>query len=117
MGSNNGKNDERPVHTVTVASFYMLKIEVSQAEYRRVMKANPSFFKGDSLPVEEVTKTDAIAYCNARSRMDGLKQCYSGYYCNFLADGYRLPTEAEYEYACRAGTNGDFSGDIDSTAW
>jgi len=106
MGSTNGESDERPVHTVTVSSFYMDSTEVTQREYSRLMGTNPSNFSGDNKPVEQVSWWDAIKYCNARSREAGLTPVYnetSGS-CNFSANGYRLPTEAEWEYACRAGT-------------
>ena len=117
MGSTNGKPNEAPIHPVTISPFYMLKTEITQAEYRRLMNVNPSFFKGDSLPVEEVSRLDAIAYCNERSRVEGMPQCYSLMYADLSAGGYRLPTEAEYEYAARAGEVGDPSDIVDSISW
>ncbi|MCI0565149.1 MAG: formylglycine-generating enzyme family protein, partial [Nitrososphaera sp.] len=69
-----------------------------------VMGKNPSHFKGDpALPVENVTWNDAKEFCEKLTKMTGLD--------------YRLPTEAEWEYACRAGTTGDYGGDLDVMAW
>ncbi len=108
MGSASGESDERPVHTVRISKpFYISKYEVTQKEWREVMGKNPSRFKGDNLPVENVSWYDAVEYCNALSRKEGLKQVYTGsgenIICDFSANGYRLPTEAEWEYAARGG--------------
>ena len=90
-------------HTVTLTKgFCMGKYEVTQAEYLAVMGNNPSYFQGGNLPVEKVTWYDAVAYCvalTARERSAG--RLPAGY-------GYRLPTESEWEYACRAGTTTAF---------
>jgi formylglycine-generating enzyme required for sulfatase activity len=115
MGSKRGREDEKPVHKVWIDSFLMDKYEVTQAEYEKLGQLeafpNPSHFKGDKLPVEQVTWPMAAKFCNARSRLEGLKPCYNEdtAECDFDADGYRIPTEAEWEYACRAGTDGDYS--------
>jgi hypothetical protein len=110
MGSGRGREDERPIHTVRLAAFYMDRFEVTQAEYEKLGFPNPSRFKGPDLPVEMMTWTKAALFANARSRADGLEPCYNEdtAECNFEASGYRLPTEAEWEYACRAGTESDY---------
>lgn len=113
-----GGSDEKPVHRVTISKdFLMSKYEVTQKQYEAVMETNPSYFKGENLPVERVSWYDAIEFCNKLSDMEGLERCYSGsgtnIICNWNANGYRLPTEAEWEYACKAGTTKDFySGNL-----
>jgi formylglycine-generating enzyme required for sulfatase activity len=115
MGSKHGRADEKPIHTVWIDSFLMDKTEMMQAAWELIGKGealpNPSHFKGEGLPVEQVTWPQAAKFCNARSRFEGFKPCYNEdtAECDFDADGYRLPTEAEWEYACRAGTTTDYS--------
>jgi formylglycine-generating enzyme required for sulfatase activity len=109
-----GRSDnEGPQHSVTVSGFYMSKYEVTQKEWTAVMGSNPSYFKGDNLPVECVSWYDAIEYCNKRSVKEGLTPAYTrngnNVTWNRSANGYRLPTEAEWEYACRAGTTTAYS--------
>jgi formylglycine-generating enzyme required for sulfatase activity len=127
MGSNNGEDDEKPVHTVTVKSFYMGRTEVTQREWAELMGSNPSEFKGDNLPVETISWHEAIEYCNKLSLKEGLAPAYRGsgddITCDFNATGYRLPTEAEWEYAAKGGTKDSItyeyagSNSVNSVAW
>ncbi|MBN2685089.1 MAG: SUMF1/EgtB/PvdO family nonheme iron enzyme, partial [Pontiellaceae bacterium] len=112
MGSTNGDDDEKPVHRVTITKpFWMAKTEVTQAQWRQVMGSNPSNFKGDTLPVEQVSWDDAMEFCRKLTQIE--RQA------GRLPEGfeYMLPTEAQWEYACRAGTTGDYAGDLDAMAW
>jgi acetoin utilization deacetylase AcuC-like enzyme/formylglycine-generating enzyme required for sulfatase activity len=124
IGSNAGAADERPAHKVWVDAFLMDKFEVTQDEFRKYQLPDPSHFKDPKNPLEQINWTDATLYCNERSRAEGLKPCYDEetWQCNFDANGYRLPTEAEWEYGCRAGTSTRYSfGDnprrLRSYAW
>ena len=106
MGSNSAESDaiERPVHSVTLSSFEIGKYEVTQAEFMSVMNMNPSAFRNnDRNPVEQVDWNRAQDYIQALNAATG--------------KNYRLPTEAEWEYAARGGTTGDRYGDINAIAW
>lgn len=106
MGSNNGAGDEIPVHSVTVSSFYMGKYEVTNREYLKYDSTHQGKWSNASYPVESVSWEDAVGYCRWLSGRTG--------------QNYRLPTEAEWEYACRAGsTTAYYWGDSmnDSYCW
>ncbi len=87
-------HDESPQHRVTVPSFYLAKYPITQAQYQAIMGQNPSYFQGSDLPVERVFWNDAVEFCQKLAQKTG--------------QAYRLPSEAEWEYACRAGTTTPF---------
>jgi len=118
-----GRDSDETQHQVTLTrSFYVSQYEVTQSEWESVMGWNESDFRGSSRPVERVTWYDAVSYCNKRSQAEGLTPAYTitgaSYSGNHIvsatvswnqsAAGYRLLTEAEWEYACRAGTQTAF---------
>lgn len=113
--SENWRRDDETQHQVTVATFRMARHEVTQAEWHEVMGSVPSSSKGDRLPVESVTWLEAVRFCNAKSEREGLSPAYAidgeAVEWDLASDGYRLPTEAEWERACRAGTTGPFNVD------
>jgi formylglycine-generating enzyme required for sulfatase activity len=137
------KNTKSNYHgkNVTISDFYIGRYEVTQKEWLEVMGNNPSKFQGDNLPVETVSWYDCVEYCNQRSIKEGLIPCYNidkvhkdpnnqnpiddikwTVTTNAGANGYRLPTEAEWEYAAGGGQlskSFTFSGgnDVDEAAW
>jgi formylglycine-generating enzyme required for sulfatase activity len=128
MGDTAGRGEsyEKPNHQVTLSSFYMGKHEVTQKQWQEVMGNKPAHFKGDNLPVEQVSWYDCVEFCNKLSQNEGLTPCYSGSgkqtNCDWTANGYRLPTEAEWEYAAKGGKlSKGFkyygSNDIENVAW
>jgi len=112
MGSTNGASDENPVTQVQISrSFWLGKTEVTQAQWEAVMGDNPSHFKGADHPVECVSYDEAQEFCRkltVQERVAG--RLPSGY-------EYTLPTEAQWEYACRASSDANYAGVLDSLAW
>jgi Uncharacterized conserved protein len=112
--------------SIKVDDFYIDDFVVTQGDWNSVMDANPSYFKDDALPVECVGWYDAVLFCNKKSEKDGLSPCYvingEQVTCDFSADGYRLPTEAEWEFAAIGGVKSKGykyagSNNLDEVAW
>ncbi|MDO4571257.1 MAG: formylglycine-generating enzyme family protein, partial [Planctomycetia bacterium] len=107
MGSPSGEkgryNDEKQHRVTLTQGFWMLETQVTQRMWQSVMGNNPSKWKGANLPVEQVSWNDCVKFCEKISELSGLK--------------IQLPTEAQWEYACRAGTMGAYAGNLGSMAW
>jgi formylglycine-generating enzyme required for sulfatase activity len=100
------RDAEQPIHTVNVAEFWMGTTEVTQAQWQAVMGSNPSHFQaaGPEAPVEQVSWEDAQAFIRRLNALETDRR-------------YRLPSEAEWEYACRAGTTSEAYGPVETVAW
>jgi len=123
MGS---EEEEETLHSVTVSSFYIGKYPVTWKEWKKVMGSNPSEFEGSLRPVENISWYAAVQFCNELSQKEGLTPAYkisgTNVTCNWQADGYRLPTEAEWEFAARGGNlskgyNYSGSNSLDEVSW
>ena len=128
MGALKGDGDawdyEKPRHQVTISRDLLVgKYPVTQGLYERVMGKNPSAFTGSTRPVENVSWYDAVSFCNKLSALEGREAVYTingdDVRCNFGAKGYRLLTEAEWEYCAKSGQRFKYSGsdDVDEVAW
>ena len=105
---------------VEIRPFLLAQYPVTKELYFAILERPPISSKGDQKPVENVSWNDAVSFCNLLSQKAGLKECYStgdDIICDWESDGYRLPSEAEWEYACRTGTTKYRYGQIDKVAW
>ncbi|WP_051286881.1 SUMF1/EgtB/PvdO family nonheme iron enzyme [Paenibacillus taiwanensis] len=113
---------KRTWHTA-IRSFQLAPSPVTVELYDAIMGNSPLSITANQTPVVNISWNEAISFCNLLSQRAGLNECYSvkndseEIICNWEADGYRLPSEAEWQYACKAGTTGYRYGEIDKIAW
>ncbi|MBM74154.1 MAG: hypothetical protein CMK59_02030 [Proteobacteria bacterium] len=118
MGENDASHEVDLTH-----DFFMMKTCVTQKLYKEITGQNPSYFTGEECPVEQVNWHEALLFCNALSQKEGLKPCYTisneQVFLDWEANGWRLPTEAEWEYAARAGANSIYAGadNVEDVSW
>ena len=121
-----GRGSNEAQHMVTLTTdFWMADSEVTQQQWQSLMGSNPSYFKGEAQPVEQVSWFEAVAYCNALSQREKLTTCYQidgisvGWANGVKCTGYRLPTEAEWEYAAKSPATMVYAGAdiVDEVAW
>ena len=108
---------------VEIKPFHLAQYPLTMDIYFAITKQLPFSFDGDQRPVVDISWYDVITFCNLLSKIAGLTECYSissdgeDIKCNWESDGYRLPSEAEWQYACKAETTGYRYGEIDKIAW
>ena len=125
--SESGRYDRETQHEVTLTNDYMMgTYEVTQEQWEAVMGNNPSKWTGDKLPVERISWYDAIEFCNELSKLVGREPVYNingtSTTCDFTKNGFRLPTEAEWEYAARGGEGTEYliysgSDNLSNVGW
>jgi formylglycine-generating enzyme required for sulfatase activity len=113
MGAGDGWSDDTLQEVTLSSDFYLSKYPVTQADYEEITGETPSYFSGPHRPVEQVSWYDAVRYCNARSSAEGREPVYdtAGWEADFSKNGYRLPTEAEWEYAAQGGRGYEYGTD------